>query len=196
VVRPSRPRLPAVLASVLFLLLAGMGQSVRGQEMSVQERQQASLAVRRTVLGILSFVHWPQRSGALTLCVTGNTQFAGGFSSDAYQSNGEALHVRHYLQDSQGARADAPAPADVPPLECNVLYLGRLSLAVQRRLFERFLRRPTLLISEVDKECAVGNMFCLLISARQVSFNVNLDSLARSPLRVHPNVLKLARGKP
>jgi hypothetical protein len=44
-------------------------------------------------------------------------------------------------------------------------------------------------------ECAVGSAFCLQISNDQAGFKVNLDSLARSGVRVHPNVLQLARKK-
>jgi hypothetical protein len=47
-------------------------------------------------------------------------------------------------------------------------------------------------ISEADSSCSVGSMFCLRIKPGKVSFDVNLDSVARSGVRVHPSVLKLA----
>jgi len=81
-------------------------------------------------------------------------------------------------------------------MDCNVLYLGKLPAASQQSLFARFLGRPTLLISEANDECAVGYMFCLSVNKQQVNFIINLDSLSRSSVRVHPNVLKLARERP
>ncbi|HDG1706654.1 TPA: YfiR family protein, partial [Kluyvera ascorbata] len=37
--------------------------------------------------------------------------------------------------------------------------------------------------------------FCLVIDGGQVRFSVNLDALSRSGVRVHPDVLMLARNK-
>jgi hypothetical protein len=36
-------------------------------------------------------------------------------------------------------------------------------------------------------------MFCLGISDEHVGFKVNLDAVARSGIRVHPNVLQLGK---
>jgi len=170
---------------VFVLLLASLGKgSLAEQALPAQEREQASLAVTRTVLGILSFVRWPWPSEHLTLCVVGEVQFASLLTDDLRQANGQALRVQHY------------ASADALPPNCNALYLGKLPAATQQALFARFLGKSTLLISEADDECALGNMFCLTVSKQQVSFNINLDSLSRSTVRVHPNVLKLARQRP
>jgi len=170
---------------VFIWLLAGFGKGSLAEEaLPAQEREQASLAVTRTVLGILSFVRWPWPSEQLTLCVAGEVRFASLLTDDLRQSNGQALRVQRYASD------------DALPLDCNVLYLGKLPTATQQALFARFLGRPTLLISEADDECALGNMFCLAVANRQVNFKVNLDSLSRSAVRVHPNVLKLARERP
>jgi len=169
---------------MFVLLLAGLGKgSLAGVPLSAQEREQASLAVTRTVLGILSFVRWPKPSEHLTLCVAGEVQFASLLTDDLRQSNGQALRVQRYDR------------ADALPLDCNALYLGKLPAATEQALFARFFGRPTLLISEADAECALGNMFCLAVAKKQVNFKINLDSLSRSTLRVHPNVLKLAKER-
>ncbi|MCO2146029.1 YfiR family protein, partial [Pseudomonas aeruginosa] len=36
-------------------------------------------------------------------------------------------------------------------------------------------------------------MFCLNVGGPRITFEANLDSIARSGVRVHPSVLKLAR---
>jgi len=174
--------------TVLFLLAACfVGKSSATEPLSAQNRQQASLAVMRTVEGILSFSRWPEAHEVLNLCIAGDVRFADFLLSERLHKAGvQTLHIRRYTQE-----ADMP-----PPLDCNVLYLGRLSTALQSEIFARFMGMPTLLISEVDDDCAVGNMFCLMVGERQVNFAVNLDSLSRSQVRVHPNVLKLAKGKP
>lgn len=41
----------------------------------------------------------------------------------------------------------------------------------------------------------VGSLFCLRVEDEQVSFEVNLDSVARSGVRIHPSVLQLSRRR-
>jgi len=50
-------------------------------------------------------------------------------------------------------------------------------------------------ISEADDPCTVGSLFCLRVSDQQVAFDVNLDSVARSGVRIHPSVLQLSRRR-
>jgi len=49
-------------------------------------------------------------------------------------------------------------------------------------------------ISEQSSECIADAVFCLQARKERVRFRVNLDALARSGVRVHPAVLKLARA--
>ncbi|MNN73616.1 hypothetical protein D3C81_1897490 [compost metagenome] len=67
--------------------------------------------------------------------------------------------------------------------------------ARRKRLSADLSGRPVLVIAEEDFECEVGSMFCLNIRENQVSFRVNLDTLARSGVHVHPSVLQLGRRK-
>jgi hypothetical protein len=66
----------------------------------------------------------------------------------------------------------------------------------RRRLFASLTGHPVLSISEGGDQCTVGSLFCLRVSDDQVSFDVNLDSVARSGVRIHPSVLQLSRRKP
>ncbi|AJE36684.1 YfiR family protein [Aeromonas hydrophila] len=42
--------------------------------------------------------------------------------------------------------------------------------------------------------CVADSVFCLQIGKERIRFRVNLDALARSGVRVHPAVLKLAKA--
>jgi YfiR/HmsC-like len=42
--------------------------------------------------------------------------------------------------------------------------------------------------------CTDGGMFCMEAGPQSVRFNANLDAIARSGLRVHPLVLRIARN--
>ena len=52
-----------------------------------------------------------------------------------------------------------------------------------------------LTISERSALCRIGAMFCLRRQGEGPGFEVNLDSVARSSLRISPKVLQLARTK-
>ncbi|MNV82607.1 hypothetical protein D3C71_1763520 [compost metagenome] len=78
---------------------------------------------------------------------------------------------------------------------CDAIYIGKLDQAQRDRLFQSLSGQPVLSISEADDSCTVGSLFCLRVSDQQVAFEVNLDSVARSGVRIHPSVLQLSRRR-
>lgn len=88
--------------------------------------------------------------------------------------------------------ASSPALAS----ECDSVYVGKLSTEERNRLFNSLIGQPVLSISEGGDQCTVGSLFCLRVSDNQVSFEVNLDSVARSGVKIHPSVLQLSRRRP
>ena len=76
---------------------------------------------------------------------------------------------------------------------CEVVYLGGLSDAERERVNTAVAGHPVLTIAEHDPSCTAGSMFCLNVDGERVTFDINLDAVARSGVRVHPNVLSLAR---
>ncbi|UEP30977.1 MULTISPECIES: YfiR family protein [Burkholderia] len=138
-------------------------------------------AVRQVVLGIVSFTRWPSTPVRLHLCVTGRPNYAAGLT-DTLQAGSTALDV-------QRVRFDDPALG----LACDVVYLGILADDERARIRAALAGRPVLTIAEHDESCTAGAMFCLTVEAERVTFDINLDAVARSGVRVHPNVLNLAR---
>jgi hypothetical protein len=138
-------------------------------------------AVRQVVLGIVSFTHWPTTPVRLHLCVTGRPDYAGDLT-DTMQAGSTVLDV-------QRVRFDDPALG----IACDVVYLGTLGNDERTRVRAALAGRPVLTIAEHDPSCTAGSMFCLSIEGEHVTFDINLDAVARSGVRVHPNVLNLAR---
>ncbi|AYQ41354.1 YfiR family protein [Burkholderia aenigmatica] len=138
-------------------------------------------AVRQVVLGIISFTHWPTTPVRLHLCVTGRPDYARGLT--------DTLQAGSTLLDVQRVRFDDPALG----IACDVVYLGNLSADERARVRAAVAGHPVLTISEHDPSCTAGGMFCLNVDGERVSFDINLDAVARSGVRVHPNVLNLAR---
>ncbi|MGZ2746804.1 YfiR family protein [Burkholderia stagnalis] len=138
-------------------------------------------AVRQVVLGIISFTRWPTTPVSLHLCVTGRPDYARGLI-DTLQAGSTQLDVQRVRFDDASLG-----------MACDVVYLGTLSGDERTRVSAAVAGHPVLTISEHDPTCTAGGMFCLNVDGERVTFDVNLDAVARSGVRVHPNVLNLAR---
>ncbi|MBN7798384.1 YfiR family protein [Parahaliea mediterranea] len=168
--------------ALLLLLGAGVAQYARAQADSALVQRQAA-AVDQVVAGILSYVRWPQEPTVRQLCVVGPTEHADRLLQATHQTDGRPLNVqRRAIGDPQLS------------LKCNALYIGIINHESLQRLLSGLAGQPVLTISEGDPACSVGSAFCLHVGKPRVSFEVNLDAVARSGVRVHPSVLKL--GKP
>lgn len=177
--RGSRQGRWAVLAAVALAL----GASPASADTPADEHVQS---VTRIVVGILGYARWPAEIPVLQLCVVGSTEYAEQLLQDSEPAVGaQRLEVRRV------AASDTKALA-----ECEGVYAGQLDEAVWRSLMEQFAGRPVLTISERAELCRIGAMFCLRRRGEGTGFEVSLDSVARSGLRINPKVLQLARQRP
>ncbi|MNN59469.1 hypothetical protein D3C81_1745860 [compost metagenome] len=158
---------------------------VRAQEPSPSSlAEQRATNVTQVVLGILSYARWPVEPARLRLCILGPTEYTDDLIKGTTQATGRAVVVSRRL-------AADPHTAD----ECDAVYIGALDSAQRSQLFSVLMGRPVLSISEADADCAVGSLFCLQVSDAHVGFAVNLDSVARSGVRIHPSVLQLSKRR-
>ena len=172
----------ALLVGLLCLLTgAAMAQAQTPVGMAEQRAQ----SVTQVVLGILSYARWPVEPAQLRLCIVGPTEYTDDLVKGTTQATGRPVAVRRLLADN---------PAIVS--ECDAVYIGNLTADERSRLFTSLIGHPVLSISEGGDQCTVGSLFCLRVGDQQVSFEVNLDSVARSGVRIHPSVLQLSRRKP
>ncbi|WP_339540057.1 YfiR family protein [Pseudomonas sp. RA_5y_Pfl1_P24] len=141
-------------------------------------------AVTQVVLGILSYARWPAEPAQLRLCIVGPTQYTDDLVKGTTQATGRPVVVQRML-------ASHPDIVDA----CDAVYIGKLSADERSQLFTSLIGHPVLSISEGGDQCTVGSLFCLRVSDEQVSFDVNLDSVARSGVRIHPSVLQLSRRR-
>ena len=145
---------------------------------------QRAKAVTQVVLGILSYARWPVEPAQLRLCIVGPTQYTDDLVKGTTQATGRPVVVQRLL-------ADHPDIANA----CDAVYIGQLTSDERSRLFASLIGHPVLSISEGGDQCTVGSLFCLRVADEQVSFEVNLDSVARSGVRIHPSVLQLSRRR-
>ncbi|UVL88697.1 YfiR family protein [Pseudomonas sichuanensis] len=165
------------------LLLTGVCAQAQAGEPSAQAQQRAK-AVTQVVLGILSYARWPAEPNPLRLCLVGPTEYADDLIKGTAQSSGQPLQVRRLLAGNASLAS-----------ACDAVYIGKLEPGERDRLFQAISGHPVLSITEADDPCTVGSLFCLRVSDQQVAFDVNLDSVARSGVRIHPSVLQLSRRR-
>lgn len=172
----------ALLVGLLCLLA---GAAIAQPQTPAGMAEQRAQAVTQVVLGILSYARWPVEPAQLRLCIVGPTEYTDDLVKGTTQATGRPVVVRRLLADN---------PAIVS--ECDAVYIGKLTADERSRLFALLIGHPVLSISEGGDQCTVGSLFCLRVGDEQVSFEVNLDSVARSGVRIHPSVLQLSRRKP
>jgi hypothetical protein len=174
------------LAGCLLLALCALGLAgagARAQTGAAEPKRAAEVA--QVVFGIISYVRWPAPHPELQLCLAGDTKYADALLEAP--AAGAQPRIR-----SLRLAANAAATAE----QCQVLYIGSVAEAERDKLYAQIIGRPILAISEPIVPCSVANMFCLKLRDAHVSFDVNLDAIARSGLRVHPNALRIARRSP
>lgn len=170
------------LSLLLAALALGPVTSVRAAQDDTLDASQ-DMAVSQILTGILSYTRWPADTlepDTLRLCVVGTPAHARLLGVHSATVHGRRIVVQRRTV------------ADLPGT-CNVVYSGALESAEREAMVRNIVGRPVLVISERTENCSVVTMFCLAATDRRVTFEINLDAVARSGIRVHPSVLKLAR---
>lgn len=134
----------------------------------------------RIVSGIISFTHWKDLKKPPELCVFSSAQH---LSLPVNSASPAATFTVVYLAGA----------GDLAMHQCDALYFGDQTPQQQANLIAQFKGRAVLTLAENNAECTLGAAFCLIFQPDHTHFSVNLDSLARSGVRVSPDVLLLSR---
>jgi hypothetical protein len=137
----------------------------------------------KVVAGIVSYTRWPSSPASIRLCTIGR-----GSGIDALQRSQEIG------SPGRGVTIVAVPDLDAAAQGCDVVYLGQSTVVGSRQAVRAFSGRPVLMLGEGADFCSDGGMFCLEPAAATPRFGVNLDAVARSGLKVNPQVLRIARG--
>lgn len=173
------------------LLALGETQSVSAGEpllppfalAAATEGEGYSPAVARVVQSLVEYTRWPQPRSPLRLCIAG-----------------PAIHAARLdglrLADGRTIERRVLPAAAFAPGSCDAVYIGQLPLPAQRQLTAALRGRGVLTVAEADPACRSQAMFCLSFAAQSVTFQLNVDAVARSGLRVDPRVLRLSGRQP
>lgn len=172
-----------LLASAL-LGAAGPAQAQEGSA-RWQPVADSALSPGAVVAGILLYTRWPQERQPLQACLG--------------RQGPETQQLRQQLPTSHAGRPLLLLDIEVdqpPPLQCDLIFFEGWNPALQRQVLRGLAHRPVLTLGLGAEFCSDGGLFCLQPQAGNTRFEVNLDAVARSGLRVHPQVLRLARPRP
>jgi hypothetical protein len=143
----------------------------------------ANSMVARVIAGILSYTRWPAAAPSIRLCTVGR-----GAGVDAL------LRAADFSSPGRSVTVAAVANLGAAGQGCDVVYVGHARDLDARAAVRQFAGRPVLVVGEGPEFCSDGGMFCVDPGAEVPRFGVNLDAVARSGLRVNPQVLRIARG--
>ena len=173
------------LIKVLFLVALGlMAANGAGAASQSSEGNDSQWTIDRQVdyivAGIISYSRWPKRRPPTKGCILGSTPFLPVLLEQ--NSLGYSYTWQYYESHESVDLSD-----------CDILYLGLLEPGTAGRILFETSGKALLSINENDPECDDGSLICLNPDATESSFQVNLDAVARSGIRIHPQVLKLGK---
>jgi hypothetical protein len=176
-----------LVAVALWLALGGMAMAgdVAAAPKATAMTSASRTTVTTIVAGIVGYTRWPRETRPIRLCTMGQGR---GVDELLAVADVGAMPPVVPVRASAGV-ADASN-------DCDAIYVGTLAVGASRSLLQSTLGRPVLMIGEGQEFCSDGGMFCVQPGAVAVSFSVNLDAIARSGLRVNPQVLRIARQSP
>jgi len=175
----SKPKLVLLAAS---LLIAATAEPTPVSLRMAPGDEGARQATGHLVRSILEYTRWPARPDPIRLCVVGPALYR--FSSSQF-TIGDGRNV---------APRALPASDTAAAKSCDALYLGDIGLDRTRAWSTAVRGAAVVTITQADPACASEAMFCLIYGKREMSFEINVDALARSQVRVDPRVLRLAAG--
>ncbi|WP_369681712.1 YfiR family protein [Janthinobacterium sp. BJB401] len=180
-----RPAPPVLLAAVLLaslLACAALAPCAAWAQSGAAVDARRPAEVAQVLFGIISYVRWPVARQEVRVCMLGAPRYGAAIVDKPASSLGQRIRVK------------IPAVASTAG-ECDVVYMGSLPEGEREHLLAQIIGKPILSVAEPGTSCTVGTMFCLRLNEAQIGFDVNLDAIARSGLRVHPNALQIARRK-
>ncbi len=139
-------------------------------------------ATAHVVSSIAAFTRWPAAQRTLRLCVVGQAEHGGSLDAIGQIAGKVTTTVRATAENASSAG-------------CDILYLGRMGAEALRGQVASAREQRVLTIAETDPHCRSGAMFCLVHLEDGLTFELNVDAISRSGLRVDPRVMRIGRSR-
>jgi YfiR/HmsC-like len=132
----------------------------------------------------LKFTEWPQGviSNEITLCVSDSTEF--GAELDA---------IAGKLAQNKSVRIQRIELGESPK-SCQLLFLPREEKPVRiQQWLKNIANTPVLMVSNSDEFLDMGGMIALIDDGNRLQFEVNLERVRPTGLKLRAQLLKIAR---
>jgi len=169
---------------LLCACLSGLPAWAVGRDAGALAQADTALGPVELVSALFSYTQWPASAQPLLLCI-----------SDAFPEAAalQAQSARWRLKREVLTRLVTP---DEPlPPGCDAVLFDRWGASFQRDALLGLAGRPVLSIGWGAGFCSDGGLACLSTGRSGLRFELNLDVVARSGLRIHPQVLRLTRPR-
>lgn len=183
---PVQRCLNALLALAFVVLLGTAPQSslaAGGAAPATALRDPDALSV--LISGMIQYTRWPSSATTVRVCIMGHDALVEHFRNTGSTAIKPRALVPRQVKADMDLRGD-----------CDVVYFAGMSAETTRPLLRPLIGLPILTLGDIPEFCSDGGLFCLEpSSATTLRFHANLDSIARSKLRVNPQVLHLGRPR-
>lgn len=144
--------------------------------------------LRSFLTGIIDYAQWPASPSKVQLCVAGNSALLHDLQSFPLASQHGMVAIKAITDADQANAAQ----------DCSVLYIGQETPEATAANWVLTLNsKPIVTIRENPPRCSGGPLICLYTSGEKTpTFDVNLDSVARSGVLLNPMVLTLGSTWP
>jgi hypothetical protein len=173
-------------APALLLISCLSGNPVLAAEVQESERPLEYKVKAAFLYNFAKFVEWPDRvfpdqTSPIRICILGDDAFAGVVERTVH---GETLNRRSLVVHR--ARPD-------PPRDCQILFVSKSAESYFHALLDRARNLPVLTVGEHDSFCPAGGILNFYLADGKVRFEVNMNALDVSQLRISSKLLRLAR---
>jgi hypothetical protein len=180
-----------LLAFLLVTGVAGIGPAApalaAGAPRNPEEAVEYSLK-SAFLFNFTKFVDWPadafpDEKSPFQLCVLGEDPFGGSLDTVVANEsvNGRPIAVRRLAHGAD-------------PKACQILFLGRAER--QPEVLSGLRGSPVLTVGESDRFLAEGGLISFFLEAHRVRFEINLQNVERTRLKISSKLLRLAKVTP
>ncbi|MDP1667323.1 MAG: YfiR family protein [Methylobacter sp.] len=134
------------------------------------------------LLNFASYIEWPRQPEPVTICVYGNNPFKTATLATLLEAKAGQIN------------ADFKYPRQLGQLtDCNILYLGLSEHEDFGKAVTMVHNAPVLIVTDVQDGLPQGVMINLFTESNRLRFEININTVLASKLKVSSKLLKLAK---
>jgi hypothetical protein len=137
------------------------------------------------LLNFASYIEWPGQPEPVTICIYGENPF-------------KAATIATLLEAKAGQiNAGFKYPRQLEQLtDCNILYLGLSEHENFGKTVALLHNAPVLIVTDVQDGLPPGVMINLITESNRLRFEINVNTVLASKLKISSKLLKLAKIVP